>query len=165
MSVSRRRAAIALCCCLAAGAAARAQERVIRFDATHCYVAEAPKIEFVGEYWVQALLMRGITRAAEPGGPLDGAATRCFGTLASVGGAPLVGSGYCEYAISVEDRLLLRWSFEAGQGEGRSVILGGTGRYHGASGEATFQVLAPIPSVEPGVFRACARSTGQFKVP
>jgi hypothetical protein len=154
-----------LCCCLAAGATARAQERTTRLDVTHCYVAEAPTIEFESEYWVRALLMRGTTRAAEPGGPLDGAATRCFGTLARVRGAPLAGGGWCEWATSAEDRLLLRWSIEGGGGHGTSAILGGTGRYRGASGEATFQVFPPIPSLEPGLFRACARSTGEFELP
>ncbi|MCB4825313.1 hypothetical protein [Roseicella aerolata] len=163
-----RRTAAALCCCLAAGAA-QAQERTTRFDLTHCYVAEEHVIEAVVSdhqvlaYRVKVYLMRGTTRAAEPGGPLDGAATRCVGTFAYLGNAPPKGDGYCELAVSAEDRLLFQWSAAAGSGS--AAILGGTGRYRGASGETSFWALPPIPSLEPGVTRACIRSTGEFKLP
>src|SRR5919202_6075560 len=111
MPVSRRIATCALCCCLAAGAPAQAQERTTRIDLTHCYVAEMTTIEAIVSdyhvlaYRVQAVQMRGSTRANEPGGPLDGAATRCVRTAASVAGAPPAGDGYCEFAFPAEDRL------------------------------------------------------------
>lgn len=164
------RIAAALFCCLAVGAAAQAPERTTRFDLTDCFVAEEHAIEAVVSdykvlaYRVKAVVMRGTARAEEPGGPLDGAATRCVGTLAYLAGGPPAGYGYCELATSAEDRLLFRYNSKAGQGG--SAILGGTGRYRGASGESSFRMLPPIiPSLEPGVFRTCLRSTGEFRLP
>ena len=165
-----RTAAAALFCCLAAGAAAQTPERTIRYDLTHCYVAEEHAVEAVMSdykvlaYRVKAVVMRGTTRANEPGGPLDGAATRCVGTFAYLGGGFPASEGCCELATSAEVRLLFRWDSKAG--EGSSAVLAGTGRYWGASGEGSFRVLPPIiPSLEPGMFRSCLRGTGEFKLP
>lgn len=153
----------ALCCCFATGAAAQGQQQGTRFDVTHCYVGEASLIESATAYRVQGLQQRGVTRANEPGGPFDNAATRCVGTLASVGGASPEGRGYCEWASSAEDRVLIRWTVEAGRGSG--TLVGGAGRYRGISGEISFQPIAPIPALEASIVRVCNRSTGEFKLP
>jgi hypothetical protein len=155
-----------LCCCLAAGATARAQERTTRLDVTHCYVAEAPTIEFESEYWVRALLMRGTTRAAEPGGSLDGAATRCFGTrsracaarpwraAAGASGPPPRRTGCCSGGASRgagATACPTSWAARAATGA--------------PPARSRSRCSPPIPSLEPGLFRACARSTGEFELP
>lgn len=73
------------------------------------------------------------------------------------------GRGYCEWAETGEDRLLIRWTVEAGRGSG--ALVGGVGRYRGISGEVSFQSIAPIPALEPGGVRVCNHLTGEFKLP
>lgn len=164
MAIPRPAALAALLsCCLAAGVTAQAQQQAARIDVTHCYVADVSVIESASAYRVQGLQIRGTTRANQPGGPFDNSATRCVGTLASLGGGPPEGRGYCEWAGTDEDRLLIRWTVEAGQGSG--TLAGGAGRYRGISGEISFQPIAPIPALEPGVMRVCNRTTGEFKLP
>jgi hypothetical protein len=149
--------------CLAADVAAQAQQTTGRIDVTHCYVADVSVIESASAYRVQSLQFRGITRANESNSAFNNSATRCVGTLASLGGALLEGRGYCEWAETGEDRLLIRWTVEAGRGSG--ALVGGTGRYKGISGEIAFQPIAPIPALELGVLRVCNRNTGEFRLP
>jgi hypothetical protein len=155
--------AAVLCCSMPPGASAQGQQQGTRIDLTHCYVGEVTLIEGASVYRVQGLHQRGFTRANEPGGPFDNSATRCVGTLATTGNAPPEGRGYCEWATSAEDRVLIRWTVEAGRGSG--ALSGGTGRYHGVTGEISFQPIAPIPALEPGIVRVCNRSTGEFRLP
>jgi hypothetical protein len=163
MPASHRAAIAAVCCCFAASAAAQGQQQTTRLDVTHCYVGDVSVIESASVYRVQGLQLRGTTRANEPGAPFDNFATRCVGTLGSLGGAPPEGRGYCEWAGPGEDRALIRWTVEAGRGSG--ALVGGAGRYRGISGEISFQPIAPIPPLEPSVVRVCNRTTGEFKLP
>lgn len=164
MSALCRVAASAALCCLAAGAGAQAQQQAARIDATVCAVGdETTAIEGAPAYRALGIRNRGTVRASEPGGAFDNAATLCVGTAASLGGGPVTASGYCEWATSAEDRALYRWTAEAGAG--RSEFIGGTGRFRGISGEATFRPIAPVPSREPGVFRFCNRVSGEFRLP
>lgn len=143
--------------------AAQAQQQTNRVDVTHCYVGETSVIESGAAYRVQGILLRGTTRANEPGGTFDNLATRCVGTTGSIAGAAQEGRGYCEWAGPGEDRALIRWTIEAGRGTGSFV--GGSGRYRGLTGDITFQPIAPIPALEPGVIRVCNRTQGSFRLP
>ena len=141
---------------LAAGAAAQT-----RFDATHCYVVDQYVIESAGNYRVNGIQQRGMIRANQPGGEFDNAATRCAGAIGTIGDARS-GGGFCEFAVSREDRVLIRYTVD-GSG-GSSTFVSGTGRYKGVAGQLTFQATAPITSVEPGVTRACNRITGEIRL-
>lgn len=146
------------------GVAAQTQQQGTSFDVTHCYVADTIAIESPSAYRALSLHQRGVIRANEAGGQFDNFATRCVGAVASIGAAPLEGRGYCEWAGSGEDRVLIRWTVVAA-GRGSGVFIGGTGRYKGISGEISFQQIAPTPTLEPGIVRACLHNTGQFKLP
>lgn len=156
-------AATAALGCLAAGATAQAQHQGTRIDIIHCFVSEPSVVESPGAYRLQAYVLRGMTRASEPGGAFDNAATRCVGSSAAVAGSPAVSRGYCELATSPEDRAVAQYTIEAGQGSGS--FISGTGRYKGISGETAFRPLPPVPTVEPGVSRVCNRTVGDFKLP
>jgi hypothetical protein len=147
----------ALFCCITAGATAQSS-----FDATHCYIVDQYVIENAGTYRVNGIQQRGIIRSNSSGGELDNASTRCAGAIATIGDAR-TGGGFCEFAMSREDRVLIRYTVD-GRG-GSSTFVSGTGRYKGVSGQLAFQAMQPIASVEPNVTRACNRITGEFKLP
>jgi hypothetical protein len=145
------------------GAQGQQQQQPTRIDVTHCYTGDLTVIENQGAFRANGLQIRGVTRANQPGGAFDNAATRCVGATATLGNTPLEGRGYCEWATSQADRILIRWTVEAGRGTG--TIIGGTGQFQGASGDFSFQSIAPIQSLEPGVVRVCNRNTGELKRP
>src|SRR5689334_15864710 len=117
--------AITLGGCLTVQAAAQSPEPT-RFDATHCYLVDQYVIESAGTYRVNGIQQRGSIRSNVPGGEFDNAATRCAGAIATIDNNR-AGGGFCEFAVSRDDRVLIRYTVE-GQG-GTSTFISGTGRY------------------------------------
>ncbi len=110
-----------------------------------------------------ALDFRGTVRAVgNQGGPLDRHVSHCKALGGTIGGAPYRLTGFCEFSGSPDDRVLLQWTLEGGRGEGR--IVGGTGRYRGASGEYTLATSGPSPAPEPGVTQGCTTLAGEMRM-
>lgn len=151
----------ALGCCFSLVAVA--QERApTRFEAKHCYVVDQYVIESAGNYRVNGITQRGMISASQSGEEFDNAATRCAGAIATIGDAR-TGGGFCEFAISRDDRVLIRYTVD-GLG-GTSTFVSGTGRYRGISGQLAFRAMPPITSMEPGVVRSCNGISGEFRLP
>ena len=160
MKAGWRSTATVLLCCLGLDAAAQGQP--VPFSATHCYIVDQWPIENAGTYRVNGIQQRGQIRASTPGGPFDNAATRCAGAIATIGEAR-TGGGFCEFATSREDRVLIRYTVD-GRG-GSSTFVSGSGRFKGITGELGFQAASPVPSLEPNVVRSCNGITGEYRLP
>ena len=109
-------------CCFGVGAAAQGpQAQPTQFEATHCYVVDQYVIENAGTYRVNGVQQRGLIRANTPGGEFDNAATRCAGAIATIGDAR-TGGGFCEFATSRDDRVLIRYTVDGRGGSSEFVV-------------------------------------------
>jgi hypothetical protein len=141
---------------------AMAQQQPGRFEVMNCF-GGTTAIQRDRAYNVVSLDFRGTVRAVgQQGGPLDRHASHCKALGGAVNDAPHRLVGFCEFSGSPEDRVLLEWTLEGGRGSGR--IVGGRGRYKGASGDYAFTSGGPSPAPEPGVVQGCTHLTGEMRL-
>jgi hypothetical protein len=164
MTPAFHRTAAAILLSAGVPAAAEAQQPAQRMDIVHCFVSEPVVTEGPERaYRLQSFLLRGVTRSSEPGGAFDNGATRCVGHSVGIGQTSATSRGVCEVATSSQDRVVLEWILQAGEGTGR--FIAGTGRYAGVTGDVQFRQLPPVPVVEQGHIRSCNRTAGDFRLP
>ena len=164
--MSRKILAIVAATALAGSAMAQQpqqQPQSGRFEVTHCFGGTTTAIQRAQAYNVMSLDLRGTVRAVgQQGGPLDRHVSHCKALGGTIGDAPYRFTGFCEFSGSPEDRVLSEWTLEGGRGSAR--IVGGTGRYKGASGQHTFASGDPSPAPEPGVVQGCTTLTGEMRL-
>ncbi len=106
-------------------------------------------------------VLSGVFRASTPGGNGDGNIFECSGMLEFRGGA-FNSLGYCVVADKDGHHFYTR---DVGSG-GRTVVtvVGGTGKYAGASGSGTRTSIAGVPPIRAGQAIGCNQGSMTIKL-
>ena len=101
----------------------------------------------VGEGHLVVMNMADYTNieTRDPSNPLNGATGPCFGEVELKNGAP-EGDGYCTWTDTAGDNILINWTATGTNAEGNNLgdwqLLGGTGRWQGATGGGTYRIVS-----------------------
>lgn len=74
---------------------------------------------------------------APDGHPMNGATGNCWGSVA-VTAAGAEGAGHCNYSLTDGDAWVIRWKAAPDMTGGEWEIVGGTGKFAGATGNGTY---------------------------
>jgi hypothetical protein len=107
----------------------------------------------VGEGHVVVMNMADYTNfeAEDPNNPMNGAKGPCFGEMEINKGA-VAGDGYCTWVDADGESILVTWTATGrdadGNGIGEWQLMGGSGKWDGASGGGGYTVIAKDGSPE-----------------
>jgi hypothetical protein len=134
-----------------------------RFDFNYCMAGKTDYTELKSglatgmfEGWA-ATYANGGTRA------FDRQGSRCVGVYEIIDGK-YRDYGVCTQVDADGDKWLMRFETGGDMG-GKWVVVGGSGKYDGMTGSATYVPVGEIPpGAAPGIYNKCNRNTGTYRM-
>lgn len=105
--------------------------------------------------------MTGVLRSNAEQRTLHDYTSHCVG-LAKVVAGELTASAYCKFMSPEEDVLVVEL---AGAPKGTWTVLEGSGKWAGATGQASYERLTKTKPIKPGTVQHCYRHTGTLQTP
>lgn len=131
------------------------------YDVTNCWSGVSSVIAFSKTHTAWNFELTGPTRSNPPGGPFDMLSVRCVGVGSSIEGKTTA-MNLCEAIDKDGDKYLVRNTAEGPQSVQET--LAGTGKYEGMVRTGTAESVGQFPTIKPGTFQGCNRSTGTYKL-
>ena len=141
--------------------------RDLSIDYTQCYAGVVNLLHASKELTSGSYDLKGIVRSNTDDKTLDNQTMHCVGAFANVGGN-VTDSGYCKFVSGENDSYVgtyVRTSTDPKTQQGTWRLLGGTGKWQGITGEATYLNSIGHRPVAPGTFQQCGRVTGKYRLP